>query len=286
MDVNVLQRQFARIGARAKVRWVEPPAPRDDRPLYGTERFRLRAEQPVRSSVALDIIQDRVGELFEIRISKEPAADVEVVHVESKQRHLLLMSRSETNEKHKFLCGHDERHWFVAAVPETRAVSTVRTAMDALKPIQVVAQQFRQHVRRKNWNRRRNAAFVRQGEWFFVPAPKLVVNPKLVLTKEPLRRGGGKPHLVDFLYRAGGELVYVSNRRPNGLTQSEFAALVSREPEARHWQWTTMQRDPTVYVRGRVRHADHATITLDGWHQVLMNTETQAAAMKHVAFLD
>jgi hypothetical protein len=30
-------------------------------------------------------------------------------------RHLLLMARSWT--KDKFLCGHDERHWFVCAVP-------------------------------------------------------------------------------------------------------------------------------------------------------------------------
>jgi hypothetical protein len=38
--------------------------------------------------------------------------------------------------------------------------------------------------------------------------------------------------------------------------------------------------------RPRVRHADHATITLHGWHRVLMNTEGQSKAMSHVAFLD
>lgn len=47
-----------------------------------------------------------------------------------------------------------------------------------------------------------------------------------------------------------------------------------------------MRRDAAVYVKGRVSHADHATITLDGWHQVVMNTENEAAAMRHVAFLD
>jgi hypothetical protein len=31
---------------------------------------------------------------------------------------------------------------------------------------------------------------------------------------------------------------------------------------------------------------DHATITLHGWHRVLMNTEGQSKAMGNVAFLD
>jgi hypothetical protein len=46
------------------------------------------------------------------------------------------------------------------------------------------------------------------------------------------------------------------------------------------------RRNPGVYVKGRIRHADHATITLHGWHQVLMNTEGQSRAMRNVAFLD
>jgi hypothetical protein len=40
------------------------------------------------------------------------------------------------------------------------------------------------------------------------------------------------------------------------------------------------------YVRGRVRHADYATITLHRWHRVMMNTEGQSKAMRNVAFLD
>ncbi|MBA4029416.1 MAG: hypothetical protein C0478_00605 [Planctomyces sp.] len=268
MNVDILQRQFTRIGARAQVRWLNGDGVQS------------------RGPVALDITRDQFGEMFDIRLSKDTPADIEVLHVEPRQRHLLLMSRSDNDEKHKFLCGHDERHWFVAAVPENRAVSTVRTAMEALKPTEVVGRQYRAHVRRKNWNRRRNAAFIRQGEWFFVPEPRLIVNEKLVLTNEPLRRGGGKPHLVEFLYRSGGDVVYVCPQKPNGLTSSQFNTLVSRKPEARHWPWSTMRRNPSVHVKGRVRHADHATIVLHDWHRVLMNTETQAAAMRHVAFLD
>ena len=266
MNVNVLQRQFARIGARAQVRLLDG--------------------RRIRGSVALDIAHDRLGELFDVQVSRDNPADVEVLHAEQKQRHLLLLTRSESDEKHKFLCGHDERHWFVAAVPENRAVSTVRTAMEALKPAEVVGRQLQMQVRKKNWNRRRNEAFIRQGEWFFVPEPGLFVNPKLVLTHEPLRRGGGKPHMVEFLYRSGGEVVYVCSQKPNGLTQPQYNAFLSHKPEAKHWAWTTLRRNPSVYVKGRVRHADHATIVLPDWHRVLMNTETQAAAMRHVAFLD
>ena len=45
-------------------------------------------------------------------------------------------------------------------------------------------------------------------------------------------------------------------------------------------------RDARVYVTGAIRHKDHATVWLTDWHEVVMNTETQAKAMRHVAFLD
>ena len=32
-------------------------------------------------------------------------------------------------------------------------------------------------------------------------------------------------------------------------------------------------RNPEVFVRGHVRHADHATIVLHGWHRVHLNSE-------------
>ena len=51
-------------------------------------------------------------------------------------------------------------------------------------------------------------------------------------------------------------------------------------------RWRTMQRNPALYAKGRVRHSDHATIVLHDWHQVLMNRESEAPAMRHVAFLD
>jgi hypothetical protein len=47
-----------------------------------------------------------------------------------------------------------------------------------------------------------------------------------------------------------------------------------------------MRRNPRVYVRGRVRHPDHKTVVLDGWHEVFSNTENLSDAMRDVVFLD
>lgn len=123
-------------------------------------------------------------------------------------------------------------------------------------------------------------------EWFFVPEPSLVVDEKLVLRNEPLRRGAGKPHLVEQLFRTGGEVVRVCGKHPNGITNDAYRALLKTNPKSAHWDWRVMRRNPGVYGRGTVRHSDHATILLPFWHRVLMNTESESRTMANVAFLD
>jgi len=265
MDTTLLTTKFARLGARLKVTGRPPvPAP---------------------AAVSLDVRADRRGEFFEIALRPD-AAEVTVLDVQPADRHLLLLVR-EGGEKSKFLCGHDERHWFVAGIPEAAPVGTVRQAKEALKPAEVRAAQAGKRLRAGEQNRRKNAAFVRQGEWFFLPEPGFAVDETLVLRWEPLRRGnGGKPHWAEFLYRTGGETVHVCARHPNGVTEAQYKGILARSPAAKGWAWRTMRRNPGVYVRGRVRHADHATITLPGWHRVVMNTEGQSKAMRNVAFLD
>ena len=268
MDTNLLNTKFARIGARLKVA---------DRPARRTHTSGV---------ISLDVQADRKGEFFEI--VRQPGVDVEVavLDVQPADRHLLLLVR-EGKDKSKFLCGHDERHWFVAGIPETAPVGTVRQAKEALKPTEVRTVQDRKGLKAKARDRRKNAAYVRQGEWFFISDADKAVNEKLVLTNEPLSRGnGGKPHWAEFCYRTGGETVYVCSRHPNGVTEPEYKVILARNPKAKGWGWRTMRRNPGVYVKGRVRHADHATITLHGWHWVLMNTEGQSKAMRNVAFLD
>jgi hypothetical protein len=258
METEVLQRRFAAIGARIKVAGDACGSPR------------------------IDVRSDRRGEFFEVRfVGRGHAVDLEVVDVKRAERHLLLLARDD-EAKSKFLCGYDERHWFVAAVPENeRGVTGVQTAKTALQPAPV--RDAIERVRPKNAFRRRNPAYVRQGEWFFVPAP--TVNPRVteVLFDEPLSRGRGKAHLMQFAYRRGGELVWVNRRHPNGITDAQYRDL-SRAHQ--NESWTQMVRDADVFAKGTIRHPDHATVVLRGWHRVAMNTEQAARAMRHVVFLD
>jgi hypothetical protein len=219
MDTNLLDIKFSRIGARLKV--AERPA-RRSRPM---------------GAISLDVQADRKGEFFEIVRRPKADAEVAVLDVQPADRHLLLLVR-ENGEKHKFLCGHDERHWFVAGIPEAAPVGTVRQAKEALKPAEVRTAEARQGLRANARNRRKNAAFIRQGEWFFLPSPELAVDEKLILPNEPLSRGnGGKPHWVEFCYRSGGETVYVCSRRPNGVTEAQYTAILARSAKAKSWGW-------------------------------------------------
>jgi hypothetical protein len=265
-STNILERPFVKMGARVK--------------FGGPE---IRWDRSV-SPFALDVRQDRDGEYF--LVSKLQDVGVEVLEVKPEQRHLVLLARvprfrgGET--KSRFLLGHDERHWFVAAIPEHSPVSTVAAAKQALKPGAVARREVK--VKARIRDRRINKARIRQGEWFFVPAKDTQVPPGRILKNEPLRRGRGKPHVCQELYREGGETVYVNHQYPNGLTQAAFARLSEKVRSQPGWR--TMVRNPRVLVRGTVRHSDHKTILLEGWHEVFMNTETEAAAMRNVAFLD
>ena len=184
------------------------------------------------------------------------------------------------------ICHYHDRHvWMLE--PIDGGAWTPQQAKEALKPAEVQVAQGRQGLRAEARDRRKNAAYRRQGEWFFLPAPGFAVDESLVLRNEPITRGtGGKPHRVEFCYRTGGETVYVCSRHPNGVTEKEYREILNRSPKAKGWNWQTMRRNPGVYVRGSVRHADHKTIVLHGWHRVLMNTEGQSRAMRNVAFLD
>jgi hypothetical protein len=274
MDTSLIERKFEELGARAK--FLEP------------RRVPIWASRPPQMSI--DIQKDRRGEFFEIRADED--ADVSVLDVRPRDRHLLLMVRQPAENirspeiKDKFLCGHDERHWFVAGVPEAAAVSTVITAKEALKPEIVRRLEHGQRGKRSKRHRRKTEHFIRQGEWFFIPVGRRMPEPRFILRNEPLRRGGGKPHICAELCRAGGTTVYVNDRHRNGLTIPQYQRLVKEKPEAAHWHWQVLQRDPMVYVRGTVSHKDHATIDLEGWHRVAMNTENQSRAMRSVAFLD
>lgn len=257
---NALASKFEKLGVRLKVRTAANPLTRGD--------FRL------------NVGHDQKGEYFDLQVFRD---DVEfsVIDVRPHDRHLLLLAKMPDNTskttreiKTKLLCGHDERHWFVADVHGSSI--TVEDAKERLKPQIVRETQNRLQVKPKERNRRKNPGFIRQGEWFFIPAPNMNPDKMLVLKNEPLRRGGGKPHMVEFLYRTGGTTVYVNLRYPNGLSQESYNNLLKRDANAKLLPWRTMVRDPIAYVKGRVRHSDHKTIYLPIWHRVGLNEEAKS----------
>jgi hypothetical protein len=277
----MIERQFEKMGADLRLinipRPIEPSAA--DRRRFGSF---ARDRRPLSVNV----------EQGEFIITKDADVKVRVVDVAPKGRHLLLMSEID-GAKEKFLCGHDERDWFVAAVPGRP--SNIVQAMELLKPPAAREAQNRKGVRKKNRNKRKNKGFVRQGEWFFLPAPDLKPDKIRIVGPEPITRDrNSKPHMVQFCYRTGGETVYVHRKHaPQGIGQAAYSKLQQKINKnkgdytfADLGGWSQMVRNATVYAKGTVRHADHATIHLDGWHEVLMNRENEAPAMRHVTFLD
>jgi hypothetical protein len=290
MDSLTIERKFEQMGARVE-------AFKDVRTRERLAQMQRIARNPraiVHNRDAgipprVDVVNKNGKEVF-IVDTFDQKIDVQVVDVQPKERHLLLMFKREKGDVSKFLCGHDERHWFVAAIPESAGAKNVRDAMEALKPGAAREALRRNGVKHKNRNKRHNKGFVRQGEWFFLPAPDLMLGKNAITHKnEPISRGrGSKAHICEELYRTGGESVMVhGSHAPNGFTKEQYDAFVKNAKNS--WDlrgWERRVRNAEVYVRGYVRHPDHKTIHLDGWHKVEMNLENKARAMQFVAFLD
>jgi hypothetical protein len=283
-----LEAKFEQIGARVRVR----PAARHGGGLGRSARRRVADPR----LLALDVGRDPRGEFFDLAVPD--GAELEILDTHPALRHLLLLARVD-GEKARFLCGHDERHWFVAAIPESTPVTTVEAAQESLQPDEI--RERTRTLARRSRVRGRTSAWVRQGEWFFVTATEFDPGPlDPVLRNEPITRSRGSvPHVAEEASRVGGVTVYLPTIPGRDLTRAQREDLARKygrgitEPEMRRvarqnptWRWTSMVRDPELYARGRVRHPDHATIRLRGWHRVLMSTESRARAMAHVAFLD
>jgi hypothetical protein len=239
---HILEKHFAAIGARLDVR-------------SGPDHIDYR----------FDVIRDRRDEYFELRGSR--LDELVVQHVDRPGRHILVygIDRDNAAERRvsRFLCGHDERHWFVAGIGDR--VATVRDAKLSLAPAAIRAAVARERHR----DRRHNRVFTRQGEWFFVPAtlPRLGRGTQ-IHRNEPISRGRGKSHYCEQLIRHGGVTVRLYQGRE--IDDTEFAELIAKNPRL---ATQTMTRDAVVYVRGCIRHEDHATIRLHDWHRVYLNNE-------------
>jgi hypothetical protein len=265
MDVAHITRPFERMGARVE--------------LFDFLR------EPRR--IAVNIVRDGKGQKFSISAGRD--VRVIVPQVQPDRRHLLLVCKLEgPRATHAYLCGHDEREWFAAAVPNRQGVSDVRTAMEALMPPEVRHEAAVRGVAGRTVGSRRTAAYRRQGEWFFIPREDLQVPAALVRRNEMLQRGNGTPHFAEFGYRVGGEPVYAHQEYRHGLWVSaeEHARVLEQHPRFRRLSWRSARANMRLHVKGRIRHPDHATIDLWCWHLVVVNTEHSAPGMAHLRFVD
>lgn len=241
-----IQRRFAEIEARLLVR---PLAPR---------RRDL-------STFDLNVGRDKQGEYFLLRTGRE-MPELRVLQANRLIRHLLLHVAGEEGGE-RFLCGFDERHLFVAGV-EAR-VSTITAAKAALLPLPL----REAGLTPADLARRRNATFIRQGEWFFVPVTQ-DLSKYPIHRQEPLVRSRtGKPHVVAELVRFGGTTVMLAKGREYSM--EEWAAMRATNPHEAIFG-RQMTKDPETYARGPVRHPDHATVLLGGWHRVFPNRESRS----------
>jgi hypothetical protein len=266
VDIPALEKQFARIGATVVVR----PMPR-------ARSWRLN---PRLYDVNV-LTSQKDGEHFVISAAPEAPA-MRVLNADPDGRHLLLHVAGEQGGE-RFLCGHDERHWFAAAVADR--VTTVRDAKRSLLPKELRDAGLSD----RTVNTRHNEAFKRQGEWFFVPIDRNYFARRggatTVLHNEPLLRNrNAKPHLCSDVIRFGGTPVVIYRGIEYGLKAwDDFLAAMRGCGERLTGRVLNVVKDPEVYVRGSVRHPDHATLILHGWHRVHANAEMRS---ENLSFYD
>lgn len=155
--------------------------------------------------------------------------------------------RKSPSQKRHFLCGVDERQLFIAQLP--KAVSTVREAHASLKRPELLLAEGR--VGRAT----------RQGEFFFVPSmPPEIDQIEHGLKKNTLiieRSVPIGPFMVEGAIR--GQRVRQFRGNPHTADELVISPGVIRGRE--------------IFIRGRVRHVDHATVKFSQWVKVILNAE-------------
>ena len=173
---------------------------------------------------------------------KEEARVIQMREWDTNLRKNVIRSIKVPAAKRKFLLGFDERDLFMAQLPASKPITTVRQAHEAL--------------RNPSLPREKKMKIQRQGEWFFRPINNeestiLSVNEKIIernarINKKVLR---GKPHTAEEYLEIGTSIDPVSRAIVPG----------------------------SMFARGRISHSDHASLNLRTWHRVYPNAEDRSA---------
>lgn len=271
MDTSVLEQRMKELGARVII----------------NNNNMLRKDQ---APITMNVRTDNKGEHFVMNVNqhkKENGIDLQVLDFSKPLIQMLVMVKEPIirdgkivdYRNNKLLCGHDERHWYVASVKE-EAVN-IKSAFESLKPAPVLEVQKKKRLRANKRNKRHNPAFKRQGEWFFIPIDfEPEYNPYEIHRNEPIQRVGGSPHRVEEVLRYGGEKVYVYLGK-KVYSEKEYEAFMKTNPmnvssrPIRQSDFVIRYRNARVLGRGTVRHRDHKTLHLKGWHEIHLSTESR-----------
>jgi len=137
----------------------------------------------------------------------------------------------------KYLMGLDESHYFIAQIPKGGILNKVRDAHKALRPV---------HLERKS---KLKKSAERQGEWFFTPATKSELRKMEKLVKQDWR-----------IFRF------------HELIDKNIGAIGTPH-EAEFYIEVEIAKEKVPFVKGKIKHSDHKTLILDGWHRIFLNLE-------------
>jgi hypothetical protein len=76
--------------------------------------------------------------------------------------------------------------------------------------------------------------------------------------------------------------IHAGRRGGNPHTADELLKLTASVLE----HGFSVRRRDDIFVRGKVRHKDHATVSFSEWRKVIANTETSAGRMEGVNWVD
>jgi len=216
-------------------------APERFRIFPGHEENRLEVTGVDAALRQLVLFVDEPERAFEVRHPKRAVLPEDAVIVREDKGAVWTRQWTVGRARH-FLCGMDEAHLFIAQLPE--AASSVASAHAALRDALVDALE-----------ESAPKATIRQGEWFFVALPEDEEREVAHLARKVLR----------VARRIGIAEAARIQRVGRAHVADEVLVLTGA--------YAASDGAARIYVRGAVRHPDHATIVLDAWRRVIPNRE-------------
>ena len=196
--------------------------------------------------------------VFTLEVPKSQVAPKDRILRTFKSGHRQIMAeveRKTTPETRYFLCGVDERdHPFIAQLP--KAATNISMAHELLKPAEIRGLPVKGHGKNLKMKARNKKTVTRQGEWFLIPlnvkdlaVVEAYAAKHRVVSNSRLggRWGRGKPHTADEQLLVPAKIL--------GLKGD----------------------NPTLYMKGKLKHVEHATLDFPNWVKVIRNAEVGGA---------